>query len=223
MKIRSVAILGAGAVGSYLLWGLTDKPGVTVSVVAEGARADRLRRAGCTINGKAYRPQVLTPAQAHGADLLIVALKYGALRGALDDIRAIVGDNTTVMSLMNGVDSEEIIGAAVGNSHVLPALIKVASHRTEDGVFFDPDTTIGIIYGEPQPPFDSPRVQAVADLFDGTGLHYQTTAHIREEIWSKFRLNVCNNLPQAILGAGVGCYRDSAHMQAISDGLRREL
>lgn len=56
MKIRSVAILGAGAVGSYLLWGLTDKPGVTVSVVAEDARADRLRRAGCTINGKTYRP-----------------------------------------------------------------------------------------------------------------------------------------------------------------------
>ena len=205
MKIRSVAILGAGAVGSYLLWGLTDKPGVTVSVVAEGTRADRLRRAGCTINGKTYRPQVLTAAQAHGADLLIVALKYGALRGALDDIRAIAGENTTVMSLMNGVDSEEIIGEAVGDSHVLPALIKVASHRTEDGVFFDPDTTIGIIYGEPQPPFDSPRVQAVADLFDGTGLHYQTTVHIREEIWSKFRLNVCNNLPQAILGAGVGC------------------
>lgn len=223
MKIRSAAILGAGAVGSYLLWGLTDKPGVTVSVVAEGARADRLRRAGCTINGKTYRPQVLTPAQAHSTDLLIVALKYGALCGALDDIRAIVGDNTTVMSLMNGVDSEEIIGAAIGDSHVLPALIKVASHRTEDGVFFDPDTTIGIIYGEPKPPFDSPRVQAVADLLDGTGLHYQTTAHIREEIWSKFRLNVCSNLPQAILGAGVGCYRDSAHMQAISGGLRREL
>ena len=82
MKICSVAILGAGAVGCYLLWGLTDKPGVTVSVVAEGTRADRLRRAGCTINGKTYRPQVLNPAQAHGADLLIVALKYGALREA---------------------------------------------------------------------------------------------------------------------------------------------
>lgn len=46
---------------------------------------------------------------------------------------------------------------------------------------------------------------------------------IREEMWSKFRLNVCNNLPQAILGAGVGCYTDSEHMKAISDGLRREL
>ena len=42
-------------------------------------------------------------------------------------------------------------------------------------------------------------------------------------MWSKFRLNVCNNLPQAILGAGVGCYRDSVHMKAISDGLKGEL
>ena len=42
-------------------------------------------------------------------------------------------------------------------------------------------------------------------------------------MWSKFRLNVCNNLPQAILGAGVGCYRDSVHMKTISDGLKGEL
>ena len=37
------------------------------------------------------------------------------------------------------------------------------------------------------------------------------------------RLNVCNNLPQAILGAGIGCYRDSEHMEAIRSGLRNEL
>lgn len=55
MKIRSVAILGAGAVGSYLLWGLTDKPGVTVSVVAEDDTRRPARRAGCTFNGKTYR------------------------------------------------------------------------------------------------------------------------------------------------------------------------
>ena len=42
-------------------------------------------------------------------------------------------------------------------------------------------------------------------------------------MWSKFRLNVCNNLPQAILGAGVGCYSDSTHMKAISEGLKKEL
>ena len=223
MKITSVAILGAGAVGSYVLWGLADKPGLRLSVIAEGPRADRLRQAGLTINGRTYHPQVLTPGQAHGVELLVVALKYGALPGALDSICTAVGENTTVMSLMNGVDSEELIAARVGEAHVLPALIKVASHRTAEGVRFDPDTTIGIIYGETHAPFDSPRVQAVADLFSGTGIRSRATDCIREEIWSKFRLNVCNNLPQAILGAGVGCYRDSTHMKAISDGLRREV
>lgn len=226
MKIQSVAILGAGAVGCYVLWGLADKAAANalqLGVVAEGSRAERLRQNGCTINGQVYHPQVWTPQQAHGVDLLIVALKYGALPGALDSIRTIVSERTVVMSLMNGVDSEELIAAQIGAAHVLPALIKVASHRTEDGVRFDPETTIGIIYGELTAPFDSDRVQAVRALFADTGIHFRVTEHIREEIWSKFRLNVCNNLPQAILGAGVGCYRDSVHMKAISDGLCREL
>ena len=222
MEIKSVALLGAGAVGSYVIWGLTQKSSLCFGVVAEGVRAEKLRR-GCVINDTVYHPQVWTPQQAHGVDLLIVALKYGALPGALDDIQSIVGKNTTVMSLMNGVDSEEIIGAQVGTEHLLPALIKVASQRTETGVRFNPDTTLGIIYGEPNAPFDSERVQATARQFDGTGIKVRVTEHIREEMWCKFRLNVCNNLPQAILGAGIGCYRDSEHMEAIRSGLRREL
>ena len=71
-------------------------------------------------------------------DLLVVALKYGALPGALDSIAAAVGPNTTVMSLMNGVDSEEIIAAKIGAEHVLPSLIKVASHKEADGYHSTP-------------------------------------------------------------------------------------
>ena len=223
MDIKKVAVLGAGAVGSYVIWGLSARRDIELGVVADGPRGERLAKEGCAINGKIYRPAVWTPGQAHDADLLIVCLKYGALPGALDSIRTIVSERTVVMSLMNGVDSEEIIAAQVGAAHVLPALIKVASHRTGDGVRFDPETTIGIIYGELTAPFDSDRVQAVRALFADTGIHFRVTEHIREEIWSKFRLNVCNNLPQAILGAGVGCYSDSSHIKAISDGLRREL
>ena len=222
MKLEKVAVLGAGAVGAYVLWGLSEKPGIRLGVVAEGERARRLQN-GIGINGKVYHPEVWTPEEAHGADLLVVALKYGALPGALDSIRQVVGEHTIVMSLMNGVDSEEIIAAEVGADHLLYSLIKVVSHKEADGFRFDPDTTLGIIYGELAAPFESERVRAVAALFEGTGVHFRATEHIREEMWSKFRLNVCNNLPQAILGAGVGCYRDSVHMKAISDGLRKEL
>ena len=118
MKIQKVALLGAGAVGSYVIWGLSRCPGVQFGVIAEGSRAERLRQ-GCAVNGEILRPIVWTPQEAQGADLLIVALKYGALPGALDTIRTAVTENTIVMSLMNGVDSEERIAAAGGTEHLV--------------------------------------------------------------------------------------------------------
>lgn len=222
MKIQSVAVLGAGAVGSYVIWGLSERKDIKLGIIAEGERAGRLKK-GCKINDVTYHPEVWTPQEAHGVDLLIVCLKYGALPGALESIRAIVGEHTIVMSLMNGVDSEEIIAEAIGASHMIYSVIKVASHKEGGGYYFVPETTIGIIFGELQAPYDSERVQAIEALFADTGIHYRSTEFAQEEMWSKFRLNVCNNLPQAILGAGVGCYTDSEHMKAISDGLRNEL
>ena len=198
MEINSVAILGAGAVGSYMIWGLSSKKDLRLGVIGEGKRAKRLKQ-GCFINDQMYYPEVWSSQEAHNVDLLIVSLKYGALKPALDSIKTIVGKNTTVMSLM-----------------------KVAS-RKDNGYRFDPETTIGIIFGEKQAPFQSERVQMIENLFENTGLHYRTSEFIQEEIWSKFRLNVCNNLPQAILGVGVGCYQDSKHMKFIQEGLQQEL
>ena len=223
MKIQSVAVLGAGAVGSYVIWGLSHKKDIRLGVIAEGERADRLKKGGCRINDEVYRPEVWSPQEAEDVDLLILSLKYGSLPEALESIKTIVGEHTTVMSLMNGVDSEELIAEQVGDDRVLRSLIKVASHKEENGYYFNPETTLGIIFGELAAPFDSERVQAIESLFADTGIHFRSTEFIREEIWGKFRLNVCNNLPQAILGAGVGCYSDSTHMKVISDGLRREL
>ena len=222
MEIKTVAVLGAGAVGSYVIWGLSNRKDIRLGVIAEGERAERLKK-GCIINGVTYHPEVWTLQEAKGTDLLLVALKYGALQGALESIRTITGEHTTVMSLMNGVDSEEIIAKEIGAAHILHALIKVASHKEGHGYCFNPETTIGIIFGELTAPYQSERVQAIEDLFADTGLHYRATECIREEMWCKFRLNVGNNLPQAVLGAGVGCYRDSMHMKEISNKLREEL
>ena len=223
MKIKKVAVLGAGAVGSYVIWGLSSRNDIELGVIAEGERAERLKQNGCTINGKIYHPEVWNPGETDAVDLLIVALKYGSLSAALESIQKATTENTVIMSLMNGVDSEEIIAEKVGVEHLLPAVIKVASHKEEDGYHFDPETTVGIYFGELQQPYESERVKAVDDIFENTGLHWIITDDIQAEIWGKFKLNVCNNLPQAILGVGVGCYEDSEHMAAIRDGLRAEV
>ncbi len=223
MNIKNVAVLGAGAVGSYVIWSLWRTEGINLSVIAEGERAERIRRDGCLINGEVFRPAVVTAKEAEGVDLLIVAVKYGALESALRDIKSAVGENTVVMSLLNGVDSEEIIAAEIGSEHVLPTLIKVASQKKDGGYHFNPENTIGIIFGEYAEPFESGRVAAVTKLFEKSRIHFKYTECIKEEMWSKFRLNICNNLPQAILGAGIGCYSDSRHMAFISEKMKEEV
>ena len=114
MKITSVAVLGAGAVGSYVIWGLSNREDIKLGVIAEGERKERLKHQGCAINGNIYHPEVWAPEEAENMDFLIVSLKYGALPGALEDIGKIVGKDTIVMSLMNGVDSEDIIAEQIG-------------------------------------------------------------------------------------------------------------
>ena len=207
MKIKSVAVLGAGAVGSYVIWGLSQKPEVRLGVIAEGERADRLRKNGCAINGRIYHPEVWSPEEAHNVDLLVVALKYGSLEGTLKSIQKTTGGHTVAMSLMNGVDSEEIIGRTVGTEHVLPALIKVASHKEDDGYHFDPPTTLGIIFGEPSAPFDSERVRALEEKNDGkfnyTGnqkpiieITVNENAVIHFELWPEIAPIACGSVMQ---------------------------
>lgn len=193
MKYQSVAILGAGAVGSYVMWGLAKKKEIDLCVVASGERKARYEKEGFVINGQAYHPAVRTPEEAAGVDLLIVATKYQALRPALGDIQTVTGEHTTVMSLMNGVESEEIIGEVIDPSQIVHSLINVASERKGNQVVFNPETTIGIVYGEADFSRGTGRIEALNDLFADTGLHYRATDVILTEIWSKFRLNVPNN------------------------------
>ena len=222
MDFKKIAIIGAGAVGSYMLWGLSRKDDIDLSVVASGERKEKLEREGLLINDMLYMPVVKTPEEARGADLVILAVKYNALPSAVQDMKKIVDEHTVVISLMNGVDSEEIIAAEIGEEHIIPALIKVASERKQNRIYFDPETTIGVIYGE-KDGLSSERTLMLGRLFQGTGLHYRETAVILSEIWSKFRLNIGNNLPQAMLGVGVGAYGDSDHVAAIREALVKEL
>lgn len=226
MEIRSVAILGVGAVGSYMLWGLWDtmqQPGMSLCVIAEGERKERYTRDGFVINDVTYRPAVKTAEEAKGVDLLIVCTKYNALRAALPQIAAAVDDRTMVMSLLNGIDSEEVIAEAIGMERILPSLIKVAAERVGNSVRFDAEGTIGVIYGEADLTRGTERVDALNALFGASEVKHRATDVIMSEMWTKFRLNVANNQPQAMVMCGAGAYRDSEHVKFLQTKLREEV
>ena len=58
------------------------------------------------------------------------------------------------------------IAEKIDKSHILYSFIKVASQKKEDGYHFDPETTVGIYFGELQQPYESERVKAVNDIFE---------------------------------------------------------
>lgn len=222
-KIETVAVLGTGAVGSYFVWGLQEKLGENIWVIAKGERKCRLETEGITINDVNYKLNVKTPQEAYGADLLLIATKYTALNDILDDIAAIVGDHTIVISTLNGVDSEEIVGSRIGMERILFSNMKISSQRVGSSIKYNPEITLGLTFGEPGQASPSPRMLAVKELFDDTPLHYQMSENIMQDIWYKFAFNVSRNLPQAIIDCGQAAYFDSEHVRHIMMGLRNEV
>lgn len=223
MKIQTVAVLGAGAVGAYFIWGLNEKLGENLWVIAEGERKARLEKEGILINEKRYDLHVRTPKEAHGADLLLISTKYGALKDVLEDVAAVVDEHTIVLSLLNGVDSEEIIGARIGMEPIVYSLMKIASERKGSSIAFDGPSTMGVYYGEATQSKPSERMLAIADLLANTEIHFHMCEDIMHDIWEKYSFNVSRNLPQAMIGCGVGAYSDSAHLAWICKKLQEEV
>jgi len=223
MKINKVALLGAGAVGAYFIWGLSDKMGDDFCVVAKGDRKERLEKEGIIINGKTYFPCVKEPQELTDVDLLLISSKQDALETAMDDIKAMVSKDTMVISLLNGVTSEEIIGNAIGMEHMLYAVMRIASVRVGNEITFNPDITAGVFVGEKGIKEPTKRVLAVEELFKGTGVRYTFMEDIIADMWMKYAGNISQNLPQAVLGIGCGAYSDSKHVNHIAASLWKEV
>lgn len=222
MKIKTVAIIGAGAIGSYFIAGLTEKLGDDLWIVAEGERKERLEKNGIVINDQKYDLHVKTPEEAKGVDLLIISVKYGALQGTLPMIEKIVDAHTLVISPMNGVDSEKVIGEKIGMEHMLPSFMKIASRRIDNQIVYDPEVTMGLYFGEDNGE-PSERTEAIEDLLRDTPIHHHLCANIQQDIWYKYALNISKNLPQAIINCGLGAYTDSEHLAYISARMRKEV
>lgn len=223
MKIEKVALLGAGAVGAYFIWGLSERLGENFCVIANGERKERLKKDGIIINGTPYELHVKEPKEAGHVDLLLVSSKYDALSGMLDDMKPLVGKNTTVISLLNGVSSEEMIGNAIGIEHMLYAVMRIASVRKGNQIVFSPENTAGVFIGEKDITKPTERILAVEELFKDTGIRYHFVEDIITDIWFKYASNVAQNLPQAILGIGYKAYQDSMHVHYIAERLWREV
>ena len=223
-EIRKVAILGAGAMGAYFAGRFFDTAGFSTVLIAKGRRLDRLRTEGLVINGKPYAIPAIDPDEADSAvDLIIVALKHHHLEEAVHGLEKLVGDSTTIISVMNGLESEEYIGSIYGMDKVLYA-ISVAIDALRQGNRITYTKPGKHYFGEASNARHlSQRVLRVQEAFDRAGIVHETPEDMIRMMWWKFMVNVGMNQASAVMRAPYGLFQTSPEAQWLMEALMQEV
>ncbi len=222
--LNTVALIGLGAIGCSLAPGLLKAVGLeNFRVIAGDARKKRLETDGMTINGENYHFNIVDPGEkATPADLVIVIVKYGSLPTAIKDIKNQVGDDTIIVSFMNGIDSEEQIAAEYGWERVIYGITRKSVVMQNGSCNYDPKNG-WFILGEARNETISPRIEAMMDLFSRAEIPYKVEPDMIHSLWFKFACNVSENQTSAILGIPFGAWQVSDHANQIREMAFREV
>ena len=222
-EIQKVAILGAGAMGAYFASSFFDTAGFSTVLIAKGHRLDKLKTKGLVVNEKSYAIPVIHPDEATSTmDLIIVALKHHHLEEAAKGLEKLVGDSTTIISVMNGLESEEYIGSIYGMDKMLYA-ISVAIDAVRQGNQITYTNPGKHYFGEAVNTHLSQRVLRLEKAFDRAGIVYETPEDMIRMMWWKFMVNVGVNQASAVMRAPLGVFQKSPEAQGLMEALMKEV
>lgn len=220
--ITNVAIIGGGALG--LMYGQAIKAAVGDSLcfIAEGERLERFRNTTFLINGAEERFQVRRPADLERKpDLVLVAVKNYDLPDLLPTIGKVCGPGTTLVSVLNGIDSERLLEQAAPESTVLYCCgLAMDAVKEGNAVRF---TSRGRLLLGTRDNRPHPALDAAAAFFARCALAYEIPADIHRSLWWKLMINIGVNQVSAITGAAYGVMRTDPDIRALMDAAMREV
>lgn len=221
-RIESVALIGMGAVGCAFGRNFYDLNPDKFKVIAKGERKERYEKNGFIINGKKYNFTYVNPEEnKEPFDLVIVAVKGNELRNSIEDIKNFVGKDTIILSLLNGISSEEIIGEKYGMDKLLYSFCIIGAVR--DGNEIHVYDRYKIVFGEKENKVYSDKVQAVKEFFERAGSSYEIPENMLHSQWSKFMFNVGINTASAVLKADYGVFQKSKEARELMLSLIEEV
>lgn len=199
-----IVVVGAGSIGGYYAARVAQFGG-DVAVVARGETLQRIRQRGLRVRSTTHgdwtaRLPAVAPSEIASLgtpDWVWIATKCYQTPEAIESIRPIVGPETLVMSLQNGVDNEEKLVEAFGRERVLGAMtVLIGAHCEEPGVL-DHVGESRLVFGE-YPRGESPRVVALADFLTRHGVFAVVSADVECELWRKLMVNNALNATSAL-------------------------
>ncbi len=189
MHINKVAFIGKGGVG--LLYGSMVARSLgddAVEYVMDGERFERHANDALTINGEPCALRSVRASEAAKADLVILTVKTTGLDQALDTMEAVVGPQTRIASLCNGITSERKIAERFGWNRTVLGIC-----QGMDAVFLNNELTYGksgeIRFGAAAGT-DPEAVSDIADLYDRCKIAHVVEKDIEHRMWAKLMMNV---------------------------------
>lgn len=203
-EIKTVGIVGLGALGVIFAHQLTRGAGAeNVLVLADGARTARYARDGVFLNGaRCAFHYADAAAQTQPLDLLLFSVKFGALEESIRQCRHLVGPDTTIISALNGISSEQVLSDAFGAEKVVwcvaqkMSAVKVGNQATCPNFG---ELALGVPAGA-----DDSRLRALTAFFDRVGFPYSLPARIETHMWSKLLCNTGCNQAAMVFQCGYG-------------------
>ena len=209
---KKITVVGIGGVGGLLAGVLIRQYGDSVSLIARGPRAEHLRSEGLTLHSDAYgdftvKPAVVTddPANLPVQDLVLVCVKNDALEAAAQQIMPIVGPNTVVLPVMNGVTAAKKLRSILPTGTVLGCVIYTVSGAgrdfsiTQQGKFTELSIGSQVFDADEQAKADE-----TAALFMDAGIQCKAVEDVSVAIWTKYVLNCAYNVATARWGCTIG-------------------
>lgn len=222
-KIENVSLIGLGAIGGSYAARLHDADSVNLTVIADSRRIEKYSADKLVVNGKSYDFKFVRPEDdVDYADLVLIAVKYHNLSEAIESVRKHVGPDTIIMSLLNGIDSEEIAGEAFGMDKLLySTCVGIDAVRTGNEIRY---TTFGKLYfGEKTNQHITERVERVKALLEEANIPYFIPENMIKALWWKYMLNVGVNQASAVLGATYGVFRTVPEARELIEEAMREV
>jgi len=183
-----MAVYGAGGVGGYF-GGRLAQAGVEVHLIARGAHLQALREHGLrvrSVKGDFAVPVPATddPADIGPCDFVLFCVKAFDTEAAAARLGPLLGDDTAVVSLQNGVDNEERLARAVGARHVMGGAAYIFAGIGEPGVVVHTGGPTSIAFGEPDGRL-SERAQRLLACCQQAGFGAELSPDITTVLWAK--------------------------------------
>ena len=203
MQFKTVSLIGLGALGIAFGQRLNESlPQGAFRVIASEERCARYRREGVRANGELCEFTYITPGQnVPPADLVIVATKDRGLRAAMDDMASQVGPDTVIISLLNGISSEEAICERWPGQALWCVALNTDATRVGQDLRF---TKRGVIQFGERDGSVTPLVKALEELFTQAGIDHELHTDMLFQQWKKLMINTGLNQVTAVFDVPYG-------------------